>query len=221
MHNIIVELHNILTYLLDIAIIQCVGGDMGYRMDEEVFYSKMREAGFKSRLGFARRAGIHRNTLGQYLSGREVFQDAFLRVAAQLGCDPMDIVRKGIDVDGSVGDISEIRLIVDHLVASDIGIAVVLLGSRASGKGREFSDWDIGITCISKPIDGDSYLTLRGEVADLADDLPRGVDLINLDAAPAWFLRDMTKDPLLLGGNRESFAHFMGVLHGIKKEDAA
>ena len=194
---------------------------MGYRIDEEVFYSKMREAGFTSRLDFARRAGIHRNTLSQYLNGREVFQDAFLRMAAELGCDPMGIVRREIDADARVGDVSEIRPIVDHLVASDNGIAVVLLGSRASGRRRKFSDWDIGITRTDPPIDDLLYLRLRGEVGDLAEDLPRGVDLVNLDAAPTWFIEGIDYDPVFLEGDRESFAHLMGVIHGIRKGRAA
>lgn len=194
---------------------------MGYQMDKEVFYSKLRAAGFKSLLEFARHTGIHRNTLNEYLAGREVFQNAFARVAAELGCDPLDIACKAMDAEAAIKDLAEIRSIVDHLIAVDPKIAVVLLGSRAKGKSRAFSDWDIGITRSPDPIDGDLYLKLRGEVEDLADDLPRGVDLINLDAAPVWFLKGLDCDPIFIDGDREGFAHLMGVIHGVRKGKAA
>jgi len=194
---------------------------MSYRMDKEVFYSKLQAAGFRSLLEFARRTGIHRNTLSEYLAGREVFQNAFARIAAELGCDPLDVACRVMDAEVAIKDLAEIKSIIDHLVAADPKIAVVLLGSRAKGKSRKFSDWDLGITRIPDLIDGDLYLKLRGEIEYLADDLQRGVDLINIDAAPLWFFEGIDYDPIFLDGNREGFAHLMGVIHGIRKGKAA
>ena len=47
------------------------------------------------------------------------------------------------------------------------------------------------------------------------------VDLVNLDQAPHWFLAGIDYEPIFLGGDREAFIHFKGVLHGIQKGEAA
>ena len=194
---------------------------MGYRLNKEVFYSRMKSLGFGSLLDFAKQTGIHRNTLKQYLNNKEVFQNAFARMADALQCDPLDLLEKAMDAEALVEDLSEIRPVVNRICEIDQRIAVVLLGSRARGKCHPYADWDIGVTRADPPIDGNLYLELRGEAEDMADDLPRSVDIINLDAAPTWFIDSIDYDPVFLNGSRESYAHFMGVIHGIRKGSAA
>jgi predicted nucleotidyltransferase len=190
-------------------------------MNNDAFHARLRALGFRNALEFARRTGIHRNTISLYLQGREILQGAFVKIAGALKCDPLDLVQKKIDAEGEIEHLSEIRQIIDALVKADAGIAVLLLGSRAKGTARPYADWDIGITRNGKPIDGRLFLTLRGKTEELAEDLPRSVDLVNLDAAPAWFLEGIDYEPLFLDGNREGAAHFLGVIHGIRKRTAA
>lgn len=194
---------------------------MGYRMDKEEFFSSLHASGYKSLMDFAHRTGIHRNTLGLYLSGREILQGAFMKIADALHCDPMELVQKVTDAETRVQNLSEIRPLIDHILSTDSRIAVMLIGSRAKGTAKKYADWDVGITRGSVPIEGSLYLRLCGEIDDLADDLVRHVDLVNLDAAPAWFLSGFDYEPIFIDGDRESFAHFMGVIHGIRKGQAA
>ena len=56
------------------------------------------------------------------------------------------------------------------------------------------------------------------QVEDIVDDLPRSVDVVNLDNAPLWFLEGIDYDPIYLGGKQGAFEFFLGVLNGIKKE---
>ena len=87
--------------------------------------------------------------------------------------------------------------------------------------GAKKADWDVGITLAEKPIDGQEFLKLKSMVAEIADDLVRGVDLINLDAAPGWFVRAIDCEPVFLGGNEQGFIYFKGVLDGAKRDRAA
>ena len=169
---------------------------------------------------FARQAGLHRNTVNLYLKGKDVFADAFARMAARLGCDPLELAIPVSDSDIPVKGIDEIRPIVAALVKHDKRIAVILIGSRARKRHHPHADWDIGVTGCDRPLDHAEHLEIKGIVDDLAEDLPHSVDVINLDAAPRWFLEGIDYDPVFLDGDRGGFLHFKGVLDGIKRTAA-
>jgi predicted nucleotidyltransferase len=171
-------------------------------------------------MDFAQRSGLHRNTVNLYLKGKEVFADAFVRIAAALGCDPLDLAMPVSDADVPVKDMDEIRPIVAALARQDKQIAALLIGSRAKGKHHQHADWDIGITRCTEPISSDACSTMKQAIDDIADDLPHGVHLVNLDESPRWFLEGIDYAPIFLDGDRESFIHFMGVLNGIKRSAA-
>lgn len=193
---------------------------MRYVLNNELFLQRLRSGGFKGVQDFARRSGLHRNTVNLYLKGREVFADAFARMAAALGCDPTDLAMPVSDADIPVKGVGEIRPIIAALVKRDAGIAVVLIGSRAGKRHHPHADWDIGITGGERPLDDERHLEMKRIVGELADDLPHHVDVVNLDAAPRWFLDGIDCDPVFLDGDRGSFLHFKGVLDGIKRTAA-
>ncbi|MFH0799504.1 MAG: hypothetical protein V2A66_04905 [Pseudomonadota bacterium] len=192
-----------------------------YILDDKRFLAKLRALGFKGVFDFAASKGIHRNTVSLYLKGACAFSSAFDRIARAVGADPLEIIHPAMEASAEIEDLDEIASVVSFLTRRDHKVACMLLGSRAMKKGRVHADWDIGITRGGKPIGGDEYLDLRVGVSDIAENLPHGVDLINLDAAPAWFLEGIKYDPIFLDGDRESFIHFQGVLNGIKKNIAA
>ncbi|MBI2341964.1 MAG: hypothetical protein HYU98_04450, partial [Deltaproteobacteria bacterium] len=64
---------------------------------------------------------------------------------------------------------------------------------------------------------GEAFLKLKRTVAEEVDKLPREVDFVNLDVAPAWFLLGIDYEPIFLAGNSNSWSYFMGVLYGTKK----
>lgn len=193
---------------------------MRYVLNNKLFLQRLRSGGFKGVQDFARRAGLHRNTINLYLKGRDVFADAFTRIAAALRCDPASLVIPASDSDIPVEGIDEIRPIIAALVKQGTGVAVVLIGSRARERHHPHADWDIGVTRCDRPIDGTEHLEMKRIADDLADDLPHSVDIVNLDAAPSWFLDGIDCDPIFLDGDRGSFLHFKGVLDGIKRTAA-
>ncbi len=184
-----------------------------YELNRKVFERVLRERGFNNHLDFCKKAKLHRNTLNYYLSGKDVFSKKLYDISRTLEIDPIALIAP---VEDGVQDVKEIDFIIKEL-SIDKDVAVLLLGSRARGEAMRFSDWDIGITGGEKNVGEREYLRLKGRINEIADNLPRKVDLINLDFAPDWFLEEINYEPVFLGGDEKSFHYFKGVLNGIKK----
>ena len=101
----------------------------------------------------------------------------------------------------------------DALTQTDPLLAVGLIGSRAKGNPKEFSDWDLGVTKGIKDLNWEEFSQLKTTAADLADDLPRFIDLINLSRAPQWFKQGMSYQPVFLKGNAQSWQSFLEHWH--------
>ncbi|MFH1654122.1 MAG: nucleotidyltransferase domain-containing protein [Pseudomonadota bacterium] len=173
--------------------------------------------GYESLLDFSRKSSIHRSTIQQYLDGKDVYASAFNNICSALNADPVELMMPISETTISIPQIDEVLHIIAKLAKADKKLAVILIGSRAKGKAKSFADWDLAITCGENPLAGKEYLKLRGIVEEMAEDLPRGIDLINMDNAPEWFFKEMDYTPLFLDGSRESFTFIMGVLNGIKR----
>ncbi len=191
---------------------------MKYILNQKKFNGLLLKGGYESLLDFCRKTSIHRNTVQVYLNKKDVFSSAFLNICSALKSDPLDLIIPTSESKASIANMDEISIIIGALVKQNPGLAILLLGSRAKGREKRYSDWDIGITAGDKPLTGSEYLQLRGMVEDLADDLPRSVQLIDLDAAPLWFLEGIDYDPIFIDGSRESYLYFTGVLDGIRKK---
>jgi len=188
-----------------------------YILDKRVFFGRIRELGTQNASRFAREAGLHRNSLGSYLDGKSVFSSVFQRISRALDLDPLAMIVPASETTAAVKGIDEIRPIVAALLRRSPGTAIILLGSRAKSRARPYSDWDLGLTRHPVPIGGEEYLSLRRIAGELADDLVRDVDIVNLDEAPDWFWQGLDYRPVFLDGDRESYAYLAGVLHGLQK----
>jgi predicted nucleotidyltransferase len=184
-----------------------------YRLRKDYFLDLLKKNNYSSCTDFCRKNSIHKNTLYYYLSGRDVFAKKLYELARALDVDPLKLIEP---VDKRVLDSAEIKPIVEQLCLTK-KIAVCLMGSRAKGTHKQYSDWDIGITGGAEPLTGREFIRLRGQAMELADDLPRSIDLINLDAAPHWFLESIDYQPVFLKGNKNAYFYFLGVLNGIRQ----
>jgi len=185
---------------------------MSYSLNKILLRKRLIDCGLKGISDLAKRSGVHRNTIIGYLSGKGVLPSPLVQIAEALNVSPLSLITQT-----TTSGTSEIRTIASKIVKTDKNIAVVLIGSRAKGREKKYSDWDIAITGGTNPVSTKKYLRLKDLVEELSEDMPTMVDLVNLDAAPAWFYDKMDYEPVFLDGNRESFAHYKGVLYGIKK----
>jgi predicted nucleotidyltransferase len=159
---------------------------------------------------------VHRNTLRQYLSGgKPVFADAFSRIAAALAVTPLDLLTDS-NV-GQSGTFEVLRQSIGVLARRHPSVAFLLIGSRAKGRAKKYSDWDIGVTRGPTLLSTEEYLQLKIALLDRVENETEKVDVINLDQAPLSFLKGISYDPVPLGGNGEAWAYFKGKLNGLKE----
>lgn len=194
---------------------------MKYILDQKRFKRVLLEKGFRNVTDFARKTGIHRNTLVGLISGRSVLVSSFAEVADRLSIDPQELMIASSTTKSRIPQIDEIRPLIASLTKIDKQFTVVLIGSRASRKSKKYSDWDLGILRYPEPLMGLEFLKLKRLVAEGSENLVRTVDLVNLNEAPRWFLEGLGDHILFLDGNREGWTYFKGVLDGIRKEKQA
>lgn len=189
---------------------------MRYQMDAEKLKELLAQRGYAHLTEFARAHGFNRATLHHYIKGQGgPLAESYYAICKALNVDPIGLLSPV--AEEGIGDVAEIIPIVMSLCAVDKEIAVGLMGSRAKGKQRRYSDWDLGITRGRRPLGGVEFLRLKRTVDDAVDALPREVDFVNLDAAPQWFLHGIDYEPVFLAGDSNAWAYFLGVLHGAKR----
>lgn len=184
-----------------------------YYLDRDLFRKRLKELGYKNFKDFCAKTGLHRNTLQYYWLGRPLLSEKFVTIAAALDLDPKELMKVQRPQPENIGELSAILTLLSGVPHA----AVILLGSRARGGAKRYSDWDLGFTCGRDRLTGRQFLRLRGQVAELAESLPRKVDLVNLDCAPDWFLGTIDHSLQLLAGDVQSLHYFEGVVDGFRK----
>jgi transcriptional regulator with XRE-family HTH domain len=112
-------------------------------LDDTRLRQDIRARGFSTAKQFADAIGVHRNTVGNYLSGNAGMPSALGRILEALELTPADVLslsRQRRQVPGlAVADL------VDRLINVEQNLAVVLFRSRARKDAKPHSDYDLGI----------------------------------------------------------------------------
>jgi transcriptional regulator with XRE-family HTH domain len=180
-------------------------------LDNQKFRAALNRKGIKSTLELSRLSGIHRNTLAPYLNGeKSIYSNTILELAQFLEIDPELLkVEDSSRAEIFIYDLAE-RFLKDFS-SKYSELAVILFGSRVSGKAKKFSDYDLGVVGGNKLISSLDFLAMKEFISAHSDDFAWKVDLVNLDEAPTWFLSEMGEKPTrLLAGNIESYYFFKG-----------
>lgn len=168
-----------------------------YILDKSKFKGALKERGFRSIGDLADFLGIHRNSIHHYLSGNGVFPENFEKIINALGLKPEDIlIEKEKPFTSDLGGVAPI---IDELQIRFPEVTFVLFGSRAKKRAQKYSDWDIGIYS-KKEIDHEKFRKISRMTEDLFEDLPYFVDIINLNEAGEYFLREISRNWKFLAG---------------------
>lgn len=189
-----------------------------YGLSGDAFQRALGKLGYANSAQFARAHKINRATLNNYLQGRGPLPESFYAIADALQMDPLQLLTP-TSSESDIPKLEEIAPIIKACSEVSPRIAVGLLGSRAKNIAKEYSDWDLGVTAGMCQLSTGEFLRLKQIVDDMSEDLPRAVDVLNLDAAPEWFLKGVSYMPKFLSGNESSWNYFMGVLHGVQKAE--
>lgn len=194
---------------------------MKYLLDAEGLKKQLLAAGYPSIVEFAKATGLHRNTVQKLLQGGSVFSQALQKIADRLQLDPVSLLQPVLGEASAIPHVEELAPLVQQLLHREPQVAVILFGSRASGRARTYSDWDLGLTRFPKPLGGIEFLRLKRWMDEVGERLVRTVDVVNLDQAPDWFLGNTAAQLRYLAGHREAWCYFQGVVHGVTKRETA
>lgn len=169
--------------------------------DESKFHRALKEKGYRSLGQFAQELGLHRNTLHHYLSGRSVIPEGLERIIRGLDLRPGEIL---VEREEKRFVAEPIAGLVDTLHSDFPQVTFVLFGSRALGRAKKYSDWDIGVFSA----DGLPHALFRRIVRrkdDLTENLPFLVDAVNLNNADKAFLREASRHWRFLTGRQKDW----------------
>ncbi len=153
--------------------------------------------GFASLKDFADSVGVHRNTVGNYLSGKTALPDGLARILEALDLEPSEVLSlsvlrrhvPGLAVAGLIGSL--------HAAAHDA--ALVLFGSRAQGTAKRYSDYDIGVF-RSEGLDFPTFSRLLDLVGEWNQESLLRAQLVDLTRADGPFLDSLAGDLQFLAG---------------------
>ena len=163
---------------------------------------EIRARGFSCVKDFADAVGVHRNTVGSYLSGRTALPGALARILKALDLAPAEVLalsRRRKQVPGlAVADL------VETLRAALPEAAFVLFGSRARGTAKRYSDYDIGVYRID-PLEFVEFSRLLDLVSAWNEEALVMAQLADLTKADEWFLGELAADFVLLAGSQAAW----------------
>lgn len=175
-------------------------------LDTEALARAIRDAGYGSVRAFADALGLHRNTVGNYMSGQTALPAALERILVALRLDPGDVLRlerRDRRVPGL-----EVRDLVDELHTAMPEAAFVLFGSRARGTARPYSDFDLGVYRCGA-LEFSAYSRLIDRVEEWNDRNLHEAQLVDLVAADVDFVRRIADDVLFLAGSIDAWCELL------------
>ena len=152
---------------------------------------------------FARQCGISRQSIYNMMEGKSVFSKPLEKIMAELGVELDDLMRTRPSVEaileGAPRTIQRAALQIQEYVRQQEA-DLFLIGSRARGKKGIRSDWDFAIFYPDEKEHLDLVL-LKQRCVDAA--FPHRIGIVNITAAPKWFLQSIAKDALRLEGSTD------------------
>ncbi len=168
-------------------------------LDRQPFLDLLVKRGYASLGDFCNAIGVHRNSLGRYLSGAPVLPGVIEKAFGALKTSSLGLLRErsrpmSPDIDDSLA------LLVGSLVLKKPTCAVVLFGSRAKQTAHKYSDIDLGII-EQGPIELQELSALQEIVDEHGQNFPYKIDLVDLRRTTPEFIQEVGQTYRLLGGN--------------------
>lgn len=174
----------------------------------------IKKQGYGSLGDFAKAIGIHRNTLHYYLTEKPLIPDKLELILKTLNLPLNDVVLRKKDEDPA----AKIAPLIDQMSAVFPGYTWALFGSRASGKNKKYSDWDMGVFFKDLiPVADFRKMLLMKD--DLQEDFAYFVDLTDLSRAESWFLKSIADQLCFLTGSREGWSQLLRRIESAKAEN--
>ena len=164
--------------------------------------------GFSSVKDFADSVGVHRNTVGNYLSGKTALPSALAKMLAALDLAPAEVLSlhlrrrqvPGLLVSDLIGAL--------HTAVPEAAFA--LFGSRARGTAKRYSDYDIGVFVFGpRPLEFSTFSRLLDRVSAWNEESLVMAQLVDLTHAEGSFLEDLAEDLIFLAGSHVAWCELL------------
>ena len=167
-------------------------------LDSERLERAIAARGFASVKEFAEAIGLHRNTVGNYLTGKTSLPGGLARILSALDLEPGDV----LTVEPRPRRVAGLAVtsLVETLHEALPGAAFVLFGSRARGTAKHFSDYDLGVWETEK-LELASYSGLLDMVEEWNASSLHTAQLVDLTRATGSLLRSIAPDVVFLAGS--------------------
>ncbi len=177
-----------------------------YIIDIDVLNKALSSKGIKSYTELARSLGLHRNTIGKYVAGDPALPNALELIMSKLSLSPGELLKKNT-FHISIPAV-KIASLIEELQCDSRNVCYILFGSRARGKSKPFSDYDIGIFSNEK-INFKTYSKLLNITETWNQNNLLSVDLTNLANADLEFLANIVGDAKFLAGSFQQWINFI------------
>ncbi len=164
------------------------------------------DRGFSSVKEFAEFIGLHRNTVGNYLSGNTSLPSGLARILAGLDLVPGDVLSlhpRPRRVSGLA-----IAPLIEGLRGCLPCAALVLFGSRARGSAKRYSDYDLGVF-LPDALSFEAYSRLLDHVEEWNASSLSVAQLVDLTRADGSFLRALAEDLVFLAGSHAAWCELL------------
>lgn len=176
------------------------------RLDTSKVRKAMHNHGFGSIQALAESLGLHRNTVSNYLTGKTGFPEALGLILAKLDLKPADVII--LDQPHRQVPALELADLLDQLLGAQPHAAFVLFGSRARGRFKSYSDYDLGVFSESG-LWFREYSRLLDIIAEWNDTRLHEVQLVNLNQADVSFLANIAPDLQHLAGSMGAWCELL------------
>jgi len=173
-----------------------------YVLDRKEFLNAVKNKGFKSIEALAKKLKIHRNTINYYLKGNGVVPNSLGKLLEALDLTPANaFIRKRSEIMIPQEPIANL---IDQLHKKFHELSFVLFGSHTKGVTHKYSDFDIGVF-KEGGLHHELFSDLLLAKNELEEDLPFFVDLVNLNNADPYFLRNISTSWMFLTGKQKDW----------------
>ena len=172
--------------------------DAYYILDSSRIRQAITKCGYASVSQFATRLGLHRNTVIGYLSGQSCLPRALEKILSALDLKASEVIIQKQTAKQIAG--LKIEKLLSSLISLEPHCAFFLFGSRARGKAKDYSDYDVGLY-KKEELPFKAYSKLLSLVDEWNQNNFSEVQLVNFCNADKEFLENTIDDMHFLGGD--------------------
>ena len=181
-------------------------------LNKESFLAALTRSGYTSVSHLAGALGVHRNSLSNYLNGGPIFPEVLEKALVALRVEPGSLIQRA--VPASEEPTRVIAELSDSISRKDPHSCVVMFGSRARGRHKRFSDYDLGVFNPSG-IPFSDFSAMLSCVDDFNDATMMTAQLTNISSADDTFLNEIGPDLYFVAGSHVAWTTLLDKVRGI------